>query len=115
MPTLRSCRVLRPRSMAMRIIAPTPARTCTWNGWAEHRPALRLQDLGVPQQQPAPAQAELRVVLVQLLQAPLDLLLALELRAVGAGRAHNRDVDVHIGVLPEELVERRVDEPDDDG
>jgi len=52
---------------------------------------------------------------VDLLEAPPDLPLFFDLRAVLAGRLGNGDVDVDIRELAEELVERRIDEPDHDG
>src|SRR6185503_9665605 len=82
---------------------------------AEDGADLHLEDLGVYEQQAAPTQAKHWIVLVKLLQPTLDLLLALELRAVLPGRPHHRDIDVDVRILAEEFVERRVDEADDDG
>src|SRR5438132_1261313 len=128
-PILRSGRVLRPRSMAMRIIAPTPSRSSTWKGSAgmifcstyfvrklfcassREMPRIVCVRSFVPNEKNSAFVA----ISSAMLQAALDLLLALEFRAVFAGRAHHCDVHVHIGVLAEELVQRRVDEPDDHG
>ena len=51
---------------------------------------------------------------MQLLEPPVDALLLGQVRAVLPGGTRDGDLDVDVRVLAQELVERRVDEADDD-
>src|SRR5438445_587758 len=80
----------------------------------EDRADLHLEDLGIHEEQAAAAEPEHGVVLVQLLEPPVDALLLGQVRAVLPGGTRDSDLDVDVRVLAQELVERRVDEADDD-
>ena len=77
---------------------------------AEDRADLHLEYLGVYEQEPATAQAEHRVVLVQLLEATEDPRLFFEFCSVSSSRLSHGDLDVDISVFTEELMEGRINQ-----
>src|SRR5438105_3147631 len=85
------------------------------DGRADDRADLHLEDLGEHEQESAPAQAEHGVVLLDLPEPFPDLLFLRELRAILAQRLVDGDLHVEVRVLAQELVQRRIDETDDDG
>ena len=86
------------------------------DGGVQDRPRLHLDEVGDHQPEADAAQAEHRVLLAQRLDGAQQLLRLDVLRIVGgdAGRLHARHLDEHLGVVGQELVQRRVDQPDDD-
>ena len=84
------------------------------DGGFEDRPHLHLDDLREEQAEPDAAQAEHGVLLAHALDGAQQALLLLQLGLRGSLHLQDRHLDQLVVVAGQELVERRVDQPDDD-
>ena len=84
------------------------------DGRAEDRADLHLEYFRIDEEQAASAQAEHRVVLVELLEPSVDSFFVGEVGPVLAGGTRHGDIDIDVGVLAKELVKRWVDQPNHD-